>query len=322
MRRRIEFKTGKFMLFLLARVVHLLPRNAALGLGRALGQCAPRLSQRHYLRVLTDIEQAFPEANAEAIARQAYMRLGESLIEFLKLPSMTAEEISQWARLEGTEYLDDALAKGKGVILLTGHMGNWELCGAMMGLSQYKTTAIAREQEDTALTSLLFRTREAHGLTVVPMTDVRSCIRVLKRNECLGVVGDVNANIPGAFVQFLGRPAATYTGAAYLALTTGATILPMFDERLPDKTHICRIGPPIPVSQTGDRNYDLLITTIRGQRIIENEIRRRPHDWFWQVQRWKTRPEDIPHPDRIPMEHRDLQAGEVDELLECVPQCH
>ena len=184
-----------------------------------------------------------------------------------------------------------------------------------MGLSGYPTTAIAREQKDSALTDLLFSIRKAHGLTVLPMTDVRGCLRVLLRNECLGVVGDVNANTPGAFVQFLGRPAATYTGAAYFALTTGAPILPIFDERLPDKTHICRIGPPIPIVRTNDRNRDLLITTIRAQRVIEQEIRRRPQDWFWLLQRWKTRPEDISNPERIPMEHRDLAGEEIDGVL-------
>lgn len=315
LQRRFQSTTGKWALFLLARVVHLLPRGAALALGRSLGRLTPHLSRRHYNRVRDDIGGAFGAANAEQIARLSYIRLGENLIEFLRTPSMSAEQIHRLARLEGTEYLEEALAKGKGAILLTGHLGNWELCGTLMGLSRYPTTAIAREQEDSALTDLLFRTREAHGLTVVPMTDVRSCIRVLKRNECLGVVGDVNANIPGAFINFLGKPAATYTGAAYLALTTGASILPIFDERLPDASHVCRIGPPISVSNTGNRGQDLLITTIRSQRVIEQEIRRRPQDWFWLQQRWKTRPEDIPHPERVPMEHRDLSEAELAEAL-------
>lgn len=310
-RRQAEHQIGNSALFLLAHLAHLVPRNAALALGRSLGRLTPRLSPRHYHRVLAEISAAFPTANAEDIARLAYMSLGENLIEFLRLPSMSNEAILSQARIEGREHVDTALAHGKGVVMFTGHLGNWELCGTVMGLSGYPLTAIAREQLDSALTDLFLRIRESHGLTIVPMSDVRGCLRVLKRNGCLAVLCDVNANIPGAFVQFFGRPAATYTGVAYFALATGATILPVFDERLPDKTHVCRVLPPIQVEQTGDRNHDLLITTIRVQRSIEAEIRRRPQDWFWLLQRWKTRPEDVPFPERVPMEHRDLSAEEV-----------
>ena len=147
------------------------------------------------------------------------------------------------------------------------------------------------------------------------MHEIRACIRVLQRNECLGVLGDLNARMPGAFVQFLGRPASTYTGAAFLAYATGAEILPLFDERLPDHTHRVRISPPLALADTGDKQRNLLLTTMRCQQVIQEEIRRRPQDWFWQIQRWKTRPEDIPHAERIPMEHRDLTPEEAEEAL-------
>ena len=299
--------------------MHRLPLPAALAFGRLLGRLTPSLSPRHYQRVLADITSAFgaertPE-EITRIARRFYLRLGESLVEFLRLPYLSAAEIRRWVRLEGAEHLETALAQGKGAILLSGHIGNWELCGTLMGLSAYPTTAIARPQMDTALTEFFNRTREAHGLKVVSMTDVRDCLRVLKRNECLGVIGDVNANTPGAFVQFLGRPAATYTGVAYMALTLGSPILPMFDIRLPDRSHCVRIGPPIPPVRTGNRQHDLLLTTMRAQQVIQQEIRRRPEDWFWLLGRWRTRPDDLPNPERIPMEARDLTPEEAAAAL-------
>jgi len=299
--------------------MHRLPLGAALAFGRVLGRLTPYISSKHYRRVLADISGAFGDRYSPdeltGIARRFYQRLGESLVEFLRLPSLSADEIRRWTRLEGTEHLEAALAQGNGAILLSGHVGNWELCGTLMGLSAYPTTAIARPQMDTALTEFFNRTREAHGLKVVSMTDVRNCLRVLKRNECLGVIGDVNANTPGAFVQFLGRPAATYTGVAYMALTLGSPILPLFDTRLPDHSHCIRIGPPIPPVNTGDRPRDLLLTTMRAQYVIQQEIRRRPEDWFWLLGRWRTRPDDLPNPERIPMESRDLTAEEAAEVL-------
>jgi KDO2-lipid IV(A) lauroyltransferase len=312
-----QSQAGHKFLLLLARVVHRLPLGLALGLGRGLGALAPRLSRRHLHLISADIARALQldasSAMVRTLAINSYRRLGESLIEFFRLPYMTREEILQWATLEGTEHITAALARGHGVILLTAHLGNWELCGALMGLSGYPTTAIARPQENTAITDLFNRIRETHGLKVVPISDVRECVRVLKRNECLGILGDLNASPPGAFafVQVFGRPAATYLGTAYLALLTGAEIIPIFDERLPDHTHRVQIGAPILCSRTGDRQRDLLTTTVRTQEIIEREVRRRPTEWFWLLKRWETRPECVEHAERIPMEHRDLTPEEA-----------
>lgn len=317
-RHRLESALGTRLLFSAARVMHRLPLGVALAFGRLLGWCIPRCFPRHFRRICIDIALAYGDApTAPAtlrLARDFYRGLGESLVEFLRLPYLSADEIRRLVRLEGTEYLDAALAEGRGAILLTAHLGNWELCGTSMGLSRYPTTAIARSQVDATLTDLFNHTREAHGLKVVGMTDLRGCIRVLKRNECLGVLNDVNANHPGAFVQFFGRPAASYTGVAYLARTTGAAILPIFDQRLPDKSHVVRIYPPIPVVRTEDEKRDLLVNTMRTQHVIEQAIRRRPADWFWLLYRWRTRPEEVPHPDRIPMEHRDLTTEEAARL--------
>lgn len=306
---------GNRILFLLARVVHRLPLKTALAMGSRLGQLAPRVSPRHYHRICADIAQAYGLASDAPevcrIATESYRHLGQSLMEFLRLPYMSAEEIRRGALLEGAEHIEAALARGHGAIMLTAHIGNWEVCGTLMGLSRYPTTAIARPQNDSAITELFTRVREAHGLKVVPMTDVRECIRVLKRNECLGILGDLNARPPGAFTNVFGRPASTYLGTAYLAKMSGAAILPLFDERLPDLTHRVRIMPPIPVADTGDRQRDLLITTMRTQEVIEQEVRRRPEDWYWLLQRWKIRPEEVANPERIPMEHRDFTPEEA-----------
>lgn len=306
------------MLLFAAHVMHRVPMGLSLAIGRGIGRLAPRVTPHHFRRVCRDIGLAFPEMTPEEVKRLAYryyQRIGESVMEFVRLPYLSGEEIERMSIIEGTEYMDAALEKGKGLILLTAHIGNWEMLAAVVGLREYKITAIIRPQADDALTNLFNRIREAHGLKVVPLTDVRTCLRVLKQNECLGIVGDVNASTPGAFVQFLGRPAATYTGTAHLAMITGAEVLPIFDERLPDYRHHIRVGPPIPLVKTGDTPRDLLINTMRTQYVLQQEIRRRPHDWFWMLYRWKTRPEKIPNPERVPMEHRDLTPEEVEEAL-------
>jgi KDO2-lipid IV(A) lauroyltransferase len=312
--RRLETWGGNRILLSLLRLAPRFSQQTMIRLGRLLGDLVPRISRRHFLLVCADIALALhlDSASEEVrrIAYESYRYLGESMAEFLRLPYMTTAQLRTGAHLEGIEHLDAALARGKGAILLTGHLGNWEICGTLMGLSGYPTTAITREQNDSALTEMLQRVRQTHGLQVVSVDNIRACIQVLQRNECLGILGDMDASIPASFVQVFGRPAATHFGTAYFAHRSGAAILPIFDERLPDHTHIVRIGSAIPPSETGDLRRDLFYTTIRTQEVIEREIRRRPTEWFWLGQRWRTRPEMIPHPERIPMEHRDLTSEE------------
>ena len=111
------------------------------------------------------------------IARHSYQHLGENLLEFLRLPYLSSEDIRRWAPMEGWGKVQEALKRGKGVILLTGHLGNWELTGAAIGLCGHPASAIAREQTDPTMTILINRIREKNGLRVIPMQNVRECIR-------------------------------------------------------------------------------------------------------------------------------------------------
>lgn len=306
---------GRHVLAVLSGVAPRLSPRAAWRLGRVLGWLAPRLTPHRVRRVRDEMTLALGDrctpADIHTLAERFYRELGVSLVEFLRLPAMSPAAIAASVRYEGIEHLDAALARGKGVILFTAHLGNWEIGSALLGIIDYPVTAIAHPQHVPLLDALFSRLREAHGLRVVLDTDLRGCIEVLKRNECLAIVGDVNARTPGAFVNFFGRPAATHTGAAYLARLTGAVVLPLFDTRQSNGTHLLRIDPPIEMVVTGDRRQDLLVNTIRLQRVIEAEVRRRPHEWFWLLQRWKTRPEDVPNPERVPMEHRDMPDAPI-----------
>jgi KDO2-lipid IV(A) lauroyltransferase len=313
-RKDFQSDMGRRLFHFLARTMHRIPLRAAYGVGHLLGRMGPWLSPHQFQKVVTDITRAFGDtlstAEVDLLARRSTMRLSESIIEFLRLPHMSKDEIQRWARLEQQEHIEAAMQAGKGAILLSAHLGNWELCATLVGLTKYQITAVARPQDDTAFTNLLNKMRETHGVKVIPMTDVRGCIRVLQRNECLGILGDLNARIPGAFINVFGHPAATFSGVAYLAHTTGAPILAAFDERLPDNTHRVVMSPPIPLVSTGDKQKDIFHTSIRVQQVIEENVARRPEDWYWLLHRWYTRPEDVPNPERIPMEHRDLTPDE------------
>lgn len=316
--KRCRQRCENALLHFLARSTHLLPLCAALALGRSLGWLAPRISPRHFKQICTDISAALQlEADSPEVCRIAYdsyRYLGENLLEFLRLPYMSSEKIRAWAPLVGWEKVHSALARGNGVILLTGHLGNWELTGAAIGLCGHPASAVAREQLDAEQTDLFNDIRETHGLHVIPMQNVRECIRTLRNNELLGILADTNARKPGAFVQFFGRPAATYTGIAYLAELTGAAIIPIFSARISPTQYRIVIGDEVPRVENGTRQENIFHTTIRIQQVIEEEVRKRPHEWFWLLRRWATTPEKILNPEQIPMEHRDLTAEQSREI--------
>lgn len=316
--KRCRQRCENALLHFLARSTHLLPLRAALALGRGLGWLAPRISPRHLRRICSDISSALQlEADSPEVCRIAhdsYRYLGENLLEFLRLPYLSSEQIRDWAPLEGWDKVQAALARGNGVILLTGHLGNWELTGAAIGLCGHPASAVAREQLDAEQTDLFNSIRETHGLRVIPMQNVRECIRTLRKNELLGILADTNDRNPAAFVQFFGRPAATYTGIAYLAELTGAAILPIFSSRTSTTQYRIVIGDEVPKVENGTRQENIFHTTIRIQQVIEDEIRQRPHEWFWLQRRWATTPEKMPNPEQIHMEHRDLTAEQSNKI--------
>ena len=312
--REQEDALGRSLSALLVRILHRVPLRGALAFGRGLGWLAPRLSRRHARRIADDVRRAFGDSmtprEIDLLVTHSYQNLGQSIMEFFRSPNMSIDDIRAWTTMEDTRYLDAALAKGKGVLILASHLGNWELCGMGLAVHGYPITAIARPQADDGITEMLTEVRQKHGMKIIPMSDIRGALRVLKNNELLGILADTNANNPGAFVDFFGYPAATFTGTAFFAMRTGAPIIPCFSRRMPDLKHHIYFCPPVPVSRTGDERRDLLITTMRCQQVIMNEIRQRPAEWFWLVQRWKTRPEEMPQPERIPMQHRDLTPTE------------
>ncbi len=150
---------------------------------------------------------------------------------------------------------------------------------------------IARAQRDDRLTEYIRRTREVAGMRVIHRREaVRQSLLALRRNELVGILLDQNAGDDGVFVDFFGHLASTAPGAAAFALRTGATVVPTFGWRRPDDRHVVEIGEPVPLIETGDREQDILANTARYTKVIEEQIRAHPAQWFWLHKRWKSRP--------------------------------
>jgi KDO2-lipid IV(A) lauroyltransferase len=287
---------GRTILLMIARYAHLIPRRGVYPLARALGSLIMAISPRHRRIVMANLRSAFGREKSEAalrvIARRFYHNFCRGLLEFLRMPATSAEEIIATNTLQGKQYIDDALARGHGVVLITAHYGNWETMGARLALAGYSPlNVIARNQRDQEVTELLTSLRRHGGLRVIPRDGaIRESMRRLADNEALGILIDQNAGENGVFVDFFGRLASTAAGAAVLARRTSAPIIPIFCVRQPDGTQVAEIGPEVQVQRTDDVESDVIANTAVFTKIVEAAVRRHPDHWFWMHQRWKARP--------------------------------
>ena len=230
----------------------------------------------------------YPDREYRALAAQVTRGICRTMVELLKSRYLSAEQVRRLVRTEGLEHLRAALAPGHGVILLSGHYGNWELMGELLAESGFPVTVIARDSGERFTASLINRARASHGIEVLEREDARSMLRALRGGRILGIMPDQHAAGGSIVVDFLGRPAATAVGPATLAARTGALVVPSFCRREPDGTFLCVFYPPLPFVATGDREADVRANTILVNQALGQEIRAHPEQWLWLHRRWKV----------------------------------
>jgi Kdo2-lipid IVA lauroyltransferase/acyltransferase len=296
MREALEFAFA----WTLFTAFRLLPRRAALSAGAALGVVASVLLPRLRRTGLRNLELAFPDrppAERERILRHLYRGLGRQLAEFCQMPRYTPENTQPLARYDGLEHYLSARDKGAGVLIVTAHLGVWELSSFWHSLMGYPMTMVIRRLDNPRVDRLVNGIRCLHGNRVVHKDDfARGLLAAMHRGETVGILMDTNMTPPqGIFVPFFGVPACTASGLARVALRTGAAVLPGFMVWEPsEEKYVLRFGDEIPLSRSGDDERDVLENTARFTAAIEAAIRRYPDQWLWLHRRWKTRPDGAP----------------------------
>ena len=282
--------TAKLIGFFVSR----LPRSIVLTVGGRLGALifwlAPQQRELACQQLRCSLGLS-DECRIRAIVKQCFENLGKTVLEFMQFPRMNLKHIQQYVSFEGVQHAEQALAEGKGAIILTGHFGNWELLAAGISATIAPLTPIVRTLRSPRLNALVSSYRERAGYATIDRdTGIRHALRCLKRNELLGIVADVDTHVSGVFVDFFGKPAYTPYSPVAIALKTGAAILPTFIVRQPDGSHRAIIEPPLALQQTDVKEKDLVINTQKFTKIIESYIRRYPTQWIWMHRRWKTQP--------------------------------
>ncbi len=293
MRENLEFA----IVWTLVKLLGSLPRRWARTLGAGVGAAAYSLLGRLRKVGLTNLGLAFPEktvAEREQILRSLYRNLGWLLAEFCQMPSYTPEKTQGFLRYEGLEHYLAARERGKGVLIVTGHLGAWELSSYYHSLMGHPMSMVIRRLDNARVDRLVNGIRCLHGNRVLHKDDfARGLLGAMRQGETVGILMDTNMTPPqGAFVPFFGHMACTASGMARVALKTGATVLPGFmvwEES--EQKYVLRFGQAIEVVATGDDERDVLENTARFTAVIENWVRKYPDQWLWVHRRWKTRPE-------------------------------
>jgi KDO2-lipid IV(A) lauroyltransferase len=220
------------------------------------------------------------------LGRRSFEHLGMNLVEacvfFLRPPGVLLSQVE----IRGEEHLEAAAAGGRGIVLLTAHLGNWELLAASHVLSRWPLSVMVRPLDSPLLDGLVERLRLRSGVEIITKRHgLQDVLDALRRGRMVGVLLDQNASRrEGVFVPFFGTPASTSRGLALIALRSGAPVLPTFIRRLPGGRHVVEVGPRIPADR------DVVAYTAAFNRALEEAIRRAPEQWFWMHRRWKTRP--------------------------------
>jgi len=254
------------------------------------------LDDRHRRIALRNLALAFPEKGEgewKRIARSAFGNLGRAIAEFTYTPQLREGKLEPFIAFEGLENFSRAQRKGKGVLFLTAHFGNWEWMAAGFPLvSGHPCHVVVRPLDSRFLNDVVERVRTSTGNRTIPKQKAMGHIlRLLKEGKTVGILLDQNmAWQEGVFVNFFGEQACTNTGMALLALKTGAAVLPVFNIRARDG--LCRaiIEPEISLIRTGNKESDVIRNTQLFTQVIERYIRQYPDHWLWVHERWKTRP--------------------------------
>jgi KDO2-lipid IV(A) lauroyltransferase len=293
MRRRLEFA----LVWAAVKLLSLPPRSVARSIGASIGRMALVLTPRLARVGDLNLRLAFPEKSAaerQQILRTLYRNLGWLLAEFCQMPRYTPETTRSFIRYEGLEHYLAARDEGKGVLILTGHLGAWELSSFYHSLMGYPMSIVIRRLDNPLVDSLVNHIRCLHGNQVLHKDDfARGLLASMRRGDTVGILMDTNMTPPqGSFVDFFGQSACTGTGLARIAMKTGARVLPGFllwQEAT--QQYVLRFGAPLCLAASGDVEADALANTALFTKVIEDYVRQYPDQWLWVHRRWKTRPQ-------------------------------
>ncbi len=260
------------------------------------------ISDLHYLisaadrnAVWQNLKVIFPEKSdreIRGIRRRMFRNFAKYLVDFFRFSKVDAEYVRKNIKIENIHYFDEALKRGKGVIVLTAHLGNWELGGVAVALCGYPFWVVALSHKNKKVNDFFISQRQSKGIQVIPLgSAARQCYHLLKENKMVALVGDRDFTEKGIKVDFFGRKTFLPLGPAYLSLKTQASIITGFMLRNPDDTFTLTINKPIEADMkeqiaARDKEESMIKIIDTYKVVLEDYIRKYPDQWYMFRRFW------------------------------------
>jgi len=270
----------------------IVPYRLGIAAGALFGHVCYYVLVRERRRVIEHLALAYADKDNSWIrntAQRCFIHLGKSLFEVMLA---SPRNVSRRIEVIGTENLRNALKRGKGVIFVTGHIGNWEILGGAIA-AIHSLSVVAAPIVPEKLNAMVVGLRRRIGIRTILRGRpgaAKELIRVFKENRILGLLIDQDTDVESAFVDFMGKPAWTPTAAASMALKFDAPVVFGYIQRMPDNTHKAIIEGPLILKRTDNMDRDIIENTAMLTIKIESCINKVPEQWVWMHRRWRRQP--------------------------------
>jgi len=276
----------------LASFIARIPKNYIVGLGKILGYFLYFFDLPHRRIVRSNLQFIYPGWSRNQIhkrAKRIFQHLGITLLEFLQMAYISSEELVSNIQIEGQEILAEALAKQRGIVLVSAHMGNWEIAWQICPIYfQRQITGVAKKLRNVRLNRLIHTRRIRYGNRIIYKKGaLPDMMHTLRQGEVVGLLMDISRRFEGVEVKFFGRRATATPAAALIAVRCKSPIITAFSHRDAKGQLIIRIEPPVEIQRTHDLRTDLQINTQLITDRVERAIRNYPEQWNWTLKRWK-----------------------------------
>jgi len=269
-----------------------IPRHLIISSGKLLGLLFYCVAIPHRRLVRRNLQFGYPEWSHKEIrdlSKRIFMNLGINLVEMIQSVFMSPEAVFNMCRMEGEEYLLNAIKSKQGVILVSAHMGNWEVGLHYTNYYKEPMLAVGAKIRYSWANALISRSRNRLGNTIIDKKGaLAKMTEALRRGEVIGMLIDQSRRKHGVEVTFFGRKATASPAAALLALRSKSLVLPAFFVRGPDGELTIQVKEPFELTRTGDLRRDIQSNTQRMIDVVEEMVRKYPDQWFWLLKPWKV----------------------------------
>lgn len=284
--KRLLFRLGLFYLTLIGFVGHLLPRWLMLRMAFLVGIFYWAVMKKDREMVRRNLGQILDNSwEIDKTTRRTFIHYAKYLVDYTRMDLLREHNFFRLVSgFQGKEHIDRALAQGKGAIILTAHLGNWEMGGVFLTLMGYSLTVITAPDVAARLHDYRIRLRQEQKIKVITLNDTLASslavLQALKGNELVALLGDRELLGKGIPVEFFGKRVFFPVGPALLAQLSEAVLIPTFVLMNEDDKYLCRAEPPLSIQRTGNRNEDLAVNAQRIAKVMEKFIRSYPDQWF------------------------------------------